>query len=467
MSCDVVVCGGGITGLTVAYRLVAAGRRVELLESGSRLGGSILTIRRDGFIFDGGPDAFITAKPQVKDLAKDLGIAGRLIETQPASRGIYFLKGGALHRLPEGVALAVPTKFWPLMSSPLFSKLGVLRMGLDLVLPKRKERENEDESIASFLRRRLGQDSVDLFGEPLLAGIYSGDPSQLSMRATFPQLVALEEKYGSLVKGSLAARANAPRGAAPSVFQSFQTGMAEIVEALEAAIKSLGGVIHQRRPAHGVERIGGRVRVVTESGPIDCGHVVLALPATSAATLLEPLDGEVARNLRRIPHVSTAACHLAFRREDIPHAMDAAGVLFLRSEGRDASALTFMSSKWGGRAPDGAALLRVFFGGYAHPEVRTMSDDDLAVAARRELRDVLGIEAPPLTSQIFRWNECRPQPVRGHLARLAEVEKNLKGLGNVWLCGGAYDGVGVPDCIRQANSVAQSILGSLGTPAAA
>lgn len=145
--------------------------------------------------------------------------------------------------------------------------------------------------------------------------------------------------------------------------------------------------------------------------------------------------------------------------------MDAAGALFLRSEGRDASALTFMSSKWAGRAPEGTALLRVFFGGYAHPEVRTMSSEDLLLAARRELRDVLRVEASPLTSEVFRWSECRPQPVRGHLARLDEVRASLRALGNVWVCGGPYDGVGLPDCVRQANSVARGI--TAASPAAA
>lgn len=463
MSLDVAICGGGITGLTAAYRLAKAGAKVELFEASSRLGGSILTLRRDGFVFDGGPDAFVTAKPELAELAREVGLADRLIETQPASRGIYFLKKGALHRLPEGVALAVPTRFWPLMSSPLFSKLGVLRMGLDVLVPRKDT--PDDESITEFLKRRLGQESVELFGEPLLASIYSGDPSQLSMRATFPQLLALEKAHGSLVLGALAARAKAKRGPAPSVFRSFTTGMAEIVEALEARILELGGVVHRERPALAIERSGARVRVLAGEHAVDADHVVLALPAPRAAELLDPHARDVGRNLRRIPHVSTAACHLAFRREDVPHPMDAAGALFLRSEGRDASALTFMSSKWAGRAPEGTALLRVFFGGYAHPEVRTMSSEDLLLAARRELRDVLRVEAPPLTSEVFRWSECRPQPVRGHLARLDEVRASLRALGNVWLCGGPYDGVGLPDCVRQANSVARDI--TAASPAAA
>ena len=454
----VAVCGGGVTGLTAAYRLLNAGAEVELFEGSQRLGGSVLTLRRDGFIFDGGPDAFVAAKPQVKELAIELGLADELVETQRESRGIYFLKAGELHRLPEGVVLAVPTKFWPLLSSPLFSLPGVARMGLDLLLPK-KVSDSDDESISSFLKRRLGQESVELFGEPLLAGIYSGDPSQLSLKATFPQLVGLEKAHGSLVKGALAARAKAPKGPAPSVFLSFRRGMATLVEALQTAIQNKGGRVHLGAAVKGLEREGAGFHLLSNDSRSErFDHVVVATPARAAAELFEPFDAEVARHLRLIPHVSTAACHLAFKRDQVPHPLDASGILFMRSEGRDASAITFMSTKWAGRAPEGTALFRVFFGGYAHPEVRTMSDSDLLVAARKELRDVLQIESTPLAEEVFRWNDCRPQPVRGHLSRLEEVQRRLAALGGLSLCGGPYDGVGLPDCVRQANSVVAKLL---------
>jgi oxygen-dependent protoporphyrinogen oxidase len=469
----VLVVGGGVTGLTVAFRLATAGVAVDLCEAAPRFGGSVLTVREDGFVFDGGPDAFVAQKPQVKDLAKDLGIADRLIETRPESRGIYFLKGGKLHRLPEGVVLAVPTRFWPLMSSPLFSKLGVARMGLDVLLPRRKADPAADESIASFLRRRLGQESVELFGEPLLAGIYSGDPNELSLQATFPQLAQLEAKYGSLVKGALAGRAaalaSAPKGPPPSVFLSFRTGMGDLVDALVERCRALGAslehdcaVVSLRR-----ESIDGAAKFfattqppsgVPNERPHAYDHVVIASGAPVAARLLEPFDPEVSTLLRKIPHVSTAACQLAFRREDVPHPMDASGVLFLRREGRDASALTFLNTKWPGRAPDGVALLRVFFGGYAHPEVKDKTDAELLEAARVELRDVLGVTAEPLVAKAFRWNDCRPQPILGHKERLTRVQQRLRDHGGLSLCGGPYDGVGLPDCVRQANEVAAAIL---------
>jgi protoporphyrinogen/coproporphyrinogen III oxidase len=464
----VLVVGGGVTGLTVAFRLANAGVAVDLCEANARFGGSVLTVREDGYVFDGGPDAFVAQKPQVKDLAKDLGIADRLIETKPESRGIYFLKGGKLHRLPEGVVLAVPTRFWPLMSSPLFSALGVARMGLDVLLPRRKADPTGDESIASFLRRRLGQESVELFGEPLLAGIYSGDPNELSLQATFPQLAQLEAKYGSLVKGALAGRAaalaSAPKSPPPSVFLSFRTGMGDLVDALIERTRALGASLELESPVVSLRResVDGAPKffatVVDGPRPHAYDHVVVASGAPVAAKLLEPFDPEVGTLLRKIPHVSTAACQLSYRREDVPHPMDASGVLFLRREGRDASALTFLSTKWPGRAPDGVALLRVFFGGYAHPEVRDKSDAELLAAARVELRDVLGVTAEPLVAKAFRWNDCRPQPILGHKERLTRIQERLREHGGLSLCGGPYDGVGLPDCVRQANEVAAAIL---------
>jgi protoporphyrinogen/coproporphyrinogen III oxidase len=465
----VLVVGGGVTGLTVAFRLASAGVSVDLCEAAPRFGGSVLTVREDGYVFDGGPDAFVAQKPQVKELAKDLGIADRLIETKPESRGIYFLKGGKLHRLPEGVVLAVPTRFWPLMSSPLFSKLGVARMGLDVLLPRRKADPAADESIAAFLRRRLGQESVELFGEPLLAGIYSGDPNELSLQATFPQLAQLEAKYGSLVKGALAGRAaslaaSSTKGPPPSVFLSFRTGMGDLVDALVERARALGASLELDAPVVSLRReaIDGAPKFFATTGdqprPHAYDHVVVASGAPVAAKLLEPFDPEIGTLLRKIPHVSTAACQLAYRREDVPHPMDASGVLFLRREGRDASALTFLSTKWPGRAPDGVALLRVFFGGYAHPEVRDKSDAELLAAARVELRDVLGVTAEPLVGKAFRWNDCRPQPILGHKERLSRIQERLRDHGGLSLCGGPYDGVGLPDCVRQANEVAAAIL---------
>jgi protoporphyrinogen/coproporphyrinogen III oxidase len=460
----VVIAGGGVTGLTAAYRLLEKrdeNLRVTVLEAGSRLGGALVTVQRDGFLFDGGPDAFVATKPHAKQLCIDLGLGDRLIETEPESRHVYFLRRGKLVRMPEGMVLAVPTKFLPMVTSPLFSTLGVMRMGLDLLMPKR--RDGADESIASFLGRRLGKEVVEMLGEPLLGGIYSGDPSRLSIRATFPQLVELEQKHGSLVRGALAMRAQAAKrsGPAPSAFLALKGGMGELIDALAGAIRERGGEIITNCALGSIQKqeFGFRIESVHagESKTLHAERLLLALPAQQVARLVDPLSNEAARILRAIPHVSTATCLLAYRRDDIPHAMDAAGVLIPKSEGYDASALTFMSSKWAGRAADGTALLRVFFGGQAHPEVRGLTDLDLLHAARDTLRRVLGVTAEPLTAQVFRWNDCRPQPVVGHLERMAEARTHLAAFPGLVFAGGAFDGVGIPDCVRQGNAAAAAL----------
>jgi oxygen-dependent protoporphyrinogen oxidase len=460
----VVIAGGGVTGLTAAYRLLEGRDRnlsVTVLEASPRLGGALLTVQRDGFLFDGGPDAFVATKPHAKQLCIDLGLRDRLIETEPESRHVYFLRRGKLVRMPEGMVLAVPTKFLPMATSPLFSKLGVARMGLDLLIPRR--RDGADESIASFLGRRLGKEVVEMLGEPLLGGIYSGDPARLSIRATFPQLVELEEKHGSLVRGALAMRAKAPKrsGPAPSAFLALKGGMGELIDALATAIRERGGQIHTSTALDSIQKqeIGFRISSVHagQASTSQADRLLLALPAAQVARLVDPLAPAAARLFRAIPHVSTATCLLAYRREDIPHAMDAAGVLIPKSEGYDASALTFMSSKWAGRASDGTALLRVFFGGQAHPEVRGLTDLDLLHAARETLRSILGVTAEPLTAQVFRWNDCRPQPVVGHLERLSEARACLAAFPGLLFAGGAFDGVGIPDCVRQGEQAAAAL----------
>lgn len=458
----VAIAGGGITGLTTAFRLLQReGVKVTLLEAGTRFGGALQTVRQDGLVVDGGPDAFVTQKPQAVALAKELGLGDRLLETKPENRKVYFLKRGKLVDLPEGVVLAVPTRFWPLVKSPLFSLPGVARMGFDMLIPKRTS--EEDESIASFLRRRLGQETVEILGEPLLGGIYSGDPAELSINATFPQLVELERKHGSLMRGALAMRAKAPKrtGPPPSPFAALRGGMGELVATLVEKVKERGATLELGARVKHLSKSGDRfsLAVTGDAGDrtLEVDHVVLALPSAAAASVLADVAPDASRELSGIPNVSTAACLIAYDRSVVPHALDASGVLLPRREGREASAVTFMTSKWDGRAPDGVALLRVFFGGWAHPEVKGLSDDDLRRMAREELRTLIGITAEPKSSFVFRYNDCRPQPVVGHAARLGRIKAALPT--GVYVAGGPYDGVGIPDCIRQAGEVAGRILG--------
>lgn len=466
---EVVIAGGGITGLATAFRLLErAGDRVRVtvLEADERLGGKIHTERRDGLVFDGGPDAFVTTKPHATQLCRDVGIGDRLLETMPENRRVYVHQRGKTFHLPEGLLLAVPTRFWPLVKSPLFSWPGLARMGLDLVLPPMKG--DEDESISSFLGRRLGQEAVDRLGDPLLGGIYAGDPSKLSIRSTFPQLLELEQKHGSLVRGAMAMRARAPKrtGPPPSPFHSLRGGMATLPEAVADRVRALGGTIRTRTRIEAIARTEGGAFRVSTTGPggaaeLLADELVLTTPARVSAELLRPISGRAAEELASIAYVSTATCLMAFPRSAVPHPLDAVGVLFPKTPDRRALALTFVTSKWEGRAPEGTVVMRVFLGGYAQGQVAHLPDDELVAIAREELRELLGITEPPTTYTIFRWLDASPQPWVGHEAKMARMREAVAEVPGLSVAGAVIDGVGIPDCARQAQSVASSILAKL------
>ncbi|HVY46193.1 MAG TPA: protoporphyrinogen oxidase [Minicystis sp.] len=470
-SLRVAVVGGGITGLTAAYRLLRGGvRSVALYEERAKLGGNIQTERRDGFVIDGGPDSFVANKPQATALCKELGLESHLIATTARNRKVYLEQDGKLVPMPEGLMLGVPTRFLPMVTTPIFSMRGKLRMGLEPLMPRGEAWT--DESIAHFMRRRLGREVLDRVAEPLLGGIYAGDVEALSMRATFPQLVDMEQKHGSLIRGALAARAArehaAPKknGPPPSPFFSLTGGMGELVDALARAVHEAGGHV---RTSTRVEAVapragdGGRFEVrsahadgTREAAPAD--HVIMASPAHAAASALAGLDDELATRLRLVPYVSTATVVLAFPRADVPHPLDAVGIVLPKDDTHRALAATFISSKWTGRAPEDMALLRIFLGGHRDPGVLDATDEELVALACKELEALLGVRARPAMSRVFRYERANPQPLVGHVERVMRLRQLANGHPGLHLAGAAYDGVGLPDCVRQANEVADRIL---------
>jgi oxygen-dependent protoporphyrinogen oxidase len=474
----ILVVGGGVTGLTVAYRLVQAsregaaeGRRplaVTLVEERPRLGGNIRTERRDGFVIDGGPDAWVAAKPNATQLCRELGLGDRIIETTERNRRVYVRRGGALHPLPEGVVLTVPTRVVPFALTPLLSMRAKARMALDLVLPRR--RDEGDESLGHFIRRRLGREALEQLAEPLLGGIYAGDVEALSIRSTFPQLAAMEERHGSMILGAIAqrrAQGEAPSGAPKSAFHSLRGGVGELIDALAAAVQAGGGEVRAGvkvdaiAPAAGALAGAPRFEIRLAGGPpLLADDVVVAAPAHAAADMVSGLDLEIGAALRLVPYTSTATVLLAYRRADIAHPLDAVGLIIPRTEHRRALAATFASSKWEGRAPEGAALLRVFVGGHRDPEVLLGGDDDLVALAREELAALIGLRAEPIFARVFRFERASAQPVVGHAERVRALRRRAARHPGLHFAGSAFDGVGIPDCVRQATDVARTIAGA-------
>ncbi|MFQ5780619.1 MAG: protoporphyrinogen oxidase [Nitrospiria bacterium] len=459
----VIIIGGGITGLSTAYFLQEKSKEMDrpveliLIEGEKRFGGKILTERIDDFIIEGGPDSFITQKPGGLDLCRRLGLTGQLVQTHPVEKAVYILSNGKLVPLPEGFNLMIPGRLTPFLFTPLVSPFGKVRMGLDLVIPRKDS--SEDESIASFVRRRLGAEAVQQFAEPILAGIFAGDAEKLSLEATFPQFAALERSRGSLIWGMWMKRGNAGRKgrARPewTLFVTLRDGLSSLVTLLREKLEGVSLVSDQK--VTGVVPRKGGYDVSLETGRASADAVVITTNTFTAAGWIEGWDLSLSKLLREIEYVSTATVSLGFRKEDITHPLNGFGFVVPRREGRRIIASTWSSTKFSGRAPAGHVLLRAFLGGAHHGDLVEQDDAALISLVQEELQSILGIKAGPVVAKAFRWIKANPQYHVGHLNRVAEIEKGAQRHPGLFLAGAAYRGVGIPDCIRQGMETAEKI----------
>lgn len=460
----VAIVGGGITGLSAAWYLQQAGVPYTLLERSNRWGGKILTEHVDGFgeqsfVVEGGPDSFIAQKPWATELAEELGLADRLMGTNDRQRQVYVLNKGKPTPLPDGVLLIVPTKFKPFALSPLISPLGKLRMGMDLFIPPR--RDEGDETLADFIRRRLGREALDKIAEPLMSGIYNAEAERQSLLATFPRFRDLEQRYGSLTKGMIASRnarqngaggaPSAPNSRPKSAFITLRGGVTELVDALAA---SLTGDL---RLGMAVDRIapdgGGYVLTLADGSALHVDALILAAPAFASADLVRPFAPDAADLLAGIRYVSTGTISLAFRQSEVDIPLRGFGLVIPTSERRPINAITVSSTKFDHRAIDGTILLRAFFGGSRSPQSMELDDNQLLSMARNELDELLGVDAEPLFHRIYRWWHSNPQYDVGHLERVAAIETALPA--GVLVTGSAFRGVGIPDCVKQGRDAAR------------
>ena len=488
----VVIIGGGISGLAAAHRILerseASGTQVHLtlLESSDRLGGIVHTHQRDGFLIESGPDSFISEKPAALDLARRLGLQSHLIETNERFRRSFVVRAGRLLPVPPGFQLLAPTELWPFLKSDIFSWRGKARMALDMALPRGTRNGSFDESLASFVRRRLGQEALERMAQPMIGGIYTADPEKLSLRATMPPFLEMEREHRSLIR-ALRKQSRSPTvregsasgisGARYSLFLSFDRGMQLLTDRLAERISEFRSQTANGELAKPTIRLAMKVdslemeRLPSNDGAsaawqiraaggetLTAEAVCVALPAHASSALFRQVDAQLASYLGEISYASSATLNLGYRRTDIPHPLDGFGFVVPFIEGRSMIACTFSSVKFAGRAPDGLVLLRVFVGGALQPEMLELSETELLARVRADLRDLLGVEAAPMFSELRRWERSMPQYHVGHLDLVERINERASSLRQLVLAGNAYSGPGLPDCIRSGESAADELL---------
>lgn len=467
----IAIIGGGITGLATAFYLQEYSRGpvdMTLIESAPRLGGKIASAQEKGFVIEGGPDSFLTRKAVMLDLCRKLGLEDQLVGSNSAKRTTYVWSRGRLHPLPEGMMLMAPTLVLPFLRSQLVSWRGKLRVGMELFIPDRSK--DEDESLASFVRRRLGKEVLDKIAAPLMAGIFAADPEMLSMQSTFPTFLEMERKYGGLLRGILqqkrvkdhvAEHPGSKDGSpsmfvTPAMFMTLRGGLQQLVDAIVARLQFQTVLLNRHVLA--VTRDQEQYRIALSDGTcILADDVVFTTPAYVTADLLQQIDPVLALKLRAIRYASTATVSLGFKSGDIKVPLDGFGFVVPHDENRQIAACSWSSTKFDHRAPEGSALIRVFVGGARAEALAEQDEAALVELARQELHAIMGIDAIPVLSKVYRWHKANPQYDVGHQARIADIDKIIAWHPGLHLAGAAYHGAGIPDCIQGAVEVARSI----------
>ena len=451
----VVVIGAGISGLGAARELLKRNDRCEVtvLEAAPRAGGKVRSETVEGQVVETGPDSFITTKPEMLGLVRELGLEGELIGTGPDA-GVSVLLGGRLTALPAGMNLVAPTRLMPFAFTPLFSLGAKLRMAFEPLIAAR--RDEADESLADFARRRLGDEALERLVGPMLAGIYAGDPERMSVRSTFPQLLEMEKK-GGLVKALwTGGGARPPRRDGITTFMTLKGGLSSAVSALVARLPAR--CVRLDTPAQALRRRGGQWEVVTPHGVLESDAVIAALPAPALADIVEGLDMELAMRLREIPFVSTATSTLIYDAKDLTRLPSGFGFLAPRGEGMTVTAATYSSSKFPGRALAGRTAVRAFIGGAGREQDAEGPITRLEERVRADLDRVLELGGiAPLAIKTTRWIKSNPQYEVGHSRRLDRLSSCLKGHQGLVLAGASYGGVGLPDCVRSGCRAAELV----------
>jgi protoporphyrinogen/coproporphyrinogen III oxidase len=461
---SVLIIGGGISGLSAAYYLGKAGIPATLIEKRPRLGGVIETAHLDGCTLEAGPDSYIAVKPAATELIKEIGLGDRIIGSNDHLRVTYIWRNSRLLPLPDGLMMMVPTRILPLVATELLGWGTKVRMGIEY-LRRPKAGPRPDRSVAELIRDHYGREALDYLAEPLLSGVYGGDPARLSATSVLPRFVELEGKYGSLTRGVLTERARASRNGSGargggSLFLTLKEGLGELIGRLGELIRANTTVLHVA--AEAIERIPGGYRVRAGGQSINAQDLVLACPAYQAAALLGGIAPELAELLDQVEYSSSLTLSLGYKKKEMPGSLKGFGFLVPKRERGRMVACTWVANKFSYRVPDDQVVLRCFFGGAGDAEILDESDESVVEIAKAELTLMMGLRIEPKFHHIARWPRSMAQYTVGHQDRVRQIETRVASTPGLHLAGNAYYGIGIPDCVKTGRDAAQRISGRPG-----
>ena len=491
------IIGGGISGLSAAWHAERADFEVELFEASAQLGGVLGTIDWNGRLIEGAADNFATLDDEALQWCRKMGLEHEFISPSTEHRLAMVLHHGVPKPIPAGFSLVQPTRVWPIITTPVLSLSGKLRLLVEYFVPKR--RQSEDESLYDFALRRLGKEAFERLVEPIVGGIFTADPKRLSMQATLPQFVQMEKEHGGLMRGFLAQlrkrqqsqktsvtqdgrkRTGQPTieqqasGARYAQFLAPKQGMTWWIDAIERQLS--GTKIHRNAKVltlvdrsvsssatHAPPFSGSRWELNLANGDRkQFDGVVIATPSATTARLLQTVDVNVASKLAELRTASSVVVAMIIRRQDVTKMAWCFGIVIPQIEKRNALAVSFTGLKYPGRVPDDELLVRVFMGGSQHPEMMNWSDEDLTRTAVHELSDMIGWKGSPLWSRVLRWVAAMPQYDVGHVERIAKIESLLDSVApTLRVAGAAYSGVGIPQCVRSGRRAIEKISAAMG-----